>query len=139
MTLLQFSKEPGILVSLPLMELPIQMVQLMLEVFPAVVAARSKAVLCCVWGHLHTHKYCLESVSFLYETAKSWELEGHTGSSSETHKTLQHLTVCCLSPPYWHFLLLLLKIRHPALPFRAGESEEGAGWGVAHTNLECGG
>lgn len=45
--------------ALPLVELPIQMVQLMLEMFSAVVAARSKAVLCCVWGHLHTHRYHL--------------------------------------------------------------------------------
>lgn len=95
-----------------------------------------------VSGDTSTHTdITLESIPFLYEIAKCWELEGHTGSSSETHKTLQHLTVCCLSPPYWHFLLLLLKIRHPILPFREGESKEGSGWGL-HTpmwNVEANG
>lgn len=85
-----------------------------------------------VSGATSTHtNTTLESIPFLYETAKCWEL-GHTGSSSETHKTLQHLAVCCLSPPYQQFLLLLLKIRHPVLPLRAGEGKEGAGWGL-HT------
>lgn len=71
-------------------------------------------------------KYCLGECPFLYKKVKSWELEGHTGSSSETHT----ITAFNCTLPFSSLLMLFIAPTENQAPSLApqGRGEWGKSW-----------